>query len=242
MTLRLDLLRSPDSSLSRLDSRWKLAGIALAMAAVLALRNPLILTIAFAACLLLALVGQVSIRWLLRRLGEVTLFLSPFALLLPFLTTGDGHHWLAAAVRLYARGLSVITLALVLLSTSPLPATFKAAHALRFPTLLLHVVMLTYRYVFVLGQELRRMRTSLRVRGYRIRANAHTYRTIAHVAGTLFVRGYERAERVGQAMRCRGFDGRFRSLMEFRTRRADLVFFALVVGTATGLCVWDYAS
>jgi len=242
MTLRLDLLPSPDSPLYRFDSRWKLAGIAVAMAAVLALRNPRTLTIAFAACLLLAVFGQVPIRWLLRRLGEVALFLSPFAFLLPFLATGDGHDWLTVAVRVYAKGLSVVTLALVLLSTSTLPTIFKAAHALRFPTTLLHVVMLTYRYVFVLGQELRRMRIALRVRGYRVRANAHTYRTTAHTAGTLLVRGYERAERVSRAMRCRGFDGRFRSLIEFRTRREDLVFLALVVGTATSLCVWDYAS
>jgi cobalt/nickel transport system permease protein len=53
------------------------------------------------------------------------------------------------------------------------------------------------------------------------------------------VRSSERAERVGQAMRCRGFDGRFRALHEPRTEPADVLFFALVVGGAAGLLAWD---
>jgi cobalt/nickel transport system permease protein len=50
----------------------------------------------------------------------------------------------------------------------------------------------------------------------------------------------ERAERVGQAMRCRGFDGVYRSLAEFRTTSADLVFFLVLVGSATALWLWDF--
>ena len=102
-----------------------------------------------------------------------------------------------------------------MLATAPLEVTLKAAHALRVPGLLVQLALLSYRYLFVLGDELARLRVALRVRGYRHRANWHSYRTVGHVAGTLLVRGYERAERVGQAMRCRGFDGRFRSLTEF---------------------------
>jgi cobalt/nickel transport system permease protein len=41
------------------------------------------------------------------------------------------------------------------------------------------------------------------------------------------VRSHERAERVSQAMRCRGFDGRYRSLREVRTRGADVLIFAI---------------
>jgi len=99
--------------------------------------------------------------------------------------------------------------------------------------------MLTYRYIFVLATELARLRIALRVRGYRNRASRHSYRTVGHVGGTLLVRGYERAERVGQAMRCRGFDGRFRSLAEFRTTTADLSFFLVLVGAVAGLLLWE---
>ncbi len=84
------------------------------------------------------------------------------------------------------------------------------------------------------------MRIALRVRGYRNRANRHSYRTAGHVAGTLLVRGCERAERVGQAMRCRGFDGRFRSLTTFHTRPADVLAFGLITASAAALAAWDW--
>jgi cobalt/nickel transport system permease protein len=66
------------------------------------------------------------------------------------------------------------------------------------------------------------------VRGFRNRANAHSYRTVGQAAGTLLLHGYERAERVSHAMRCRGFDGRFRSLAAFRTRRVDVLTLMMV--------------
>jgi cobalt/nickel transport system permease protein len=100
-------------------------------------------------------------------------------------------------------------------------------------------MLLSYRYLFLLGEELGRLRVALRVRGYRNRMSLHSYRTVGHVTGVLLLRGHERAERVGQAMRCRGFDGRYRSLAEFRTRWTDVAFFALTVGAASALVLWD---
>ena len=120
--------------------------------------------------------------------------------------------------------------------------TAKAAHALRFPGTLVQVLMLTYRYIFVLSDEVRRMRIAFRVRGYRWRANGHTYRTTAHLAGTRLVHGQERAERVSHAMRCRGFDGRFRSMTTFSTCPADVLFFGCMVAAALGLWIWDWIS
>jgi cobalt/nickel transport system permease protein len=55
----------------------------------------------------------------------------------------------------------------------------------------------------------------------------------------LLVRGHERGERVGQAMRCRAFDGTFRSLTEFRTTLADIVSFALVSAYCSCLVAWE---
>ena len=52
----------------------------------------------------------------------------------------------------------------------------------------------------------------------------------------------QRGERVGQAMRCRGFDGRFRSLAEFRTRPADCLFFFLMAGGAAALLLVDFVQ
>src|SRR5262249_35852675 len=110
------------------------------------------------------------------------------------------------------------------------------------PGTLVHVVLLSYRYLFVLADELDRLRRALRVRGFRARPNRHSYRTVGHVVGTLLVRGVERAGGGAPAMRCRGFNGRFRSLADFRTRAADVGFFISMVVLAVGLVAWDVLS
>jgi cobalt/nickel transport system permease protein len=250
MTTTFDPLPCPDSPLRRLDPRWKLAALLLGTALVVAVRTLPPAGLALAAALVLAAVARLPWRWYLRRVAAVGLFVGLFTLPLPFLLSGPGPAWelgpvavsghgLRLALLVAGKALTVLTLMLVLLTSAPLEETLKAAHALRVPGLLVQLAVLTYRYVFVLAGELGRLRVALRVRGYRNRADRHSYRTVGHVAGALLVRGYERAERVGQAMRCRGFAGRFHALAEFRTTAADVAAFLVIVGCAAGLLAWD---
>jgi len=113
---------------------------------------------------------------------------------------------------------------------------------LHFPRLLVFLMLLAYRYVCLLGEEFARLRIAVRVRGFRNRTNLHSYRTIGQVAGTLLVRSYEHCERVGQAMRCRGFTGEYRSLQDFQTLWSDVLVFGLIVANAGGLVVWDWLA
>ena len=250
MTLAFDHLPCPDSPLRRLDPRWKLAALVPAALLVALLRGLPAAGAALAGALALAALARIPGRWLLGRLGAAALFLALFTLPLPLLLHDGGPAWelgplrlswygLRVSLLLTAKAVAILTLMLIILVSAPLDATLKAAHALRVPGLLIQLVTLTYRYVFLLADELGRLRVALRVRGYRNRMSRHSYRTVGHVAGTLLVRSYERAERVGQAMRCRGFDGRFRSLAEFRTAAADVLAFALIAGCSVGLLLWD---
>ncbi len=249
MTFSLSVLPSPDSPLRRLDPRWKLAGLVFAAVVAACLRHVGPAAVALFGALMLAVVGRLPARWLLTRLGAALLFFIPFVLSLPFLLRSretalsigpwDIPYGLGVAMLLCLKALAIVVLMLVILATAPLDATLKAAHALRFPGVLVHLGLMTYRYLFVLASELRRLRVALRVRGYRNRATRHSYRTAGHVAGTLLVRSVERAERVSQAMRCRGFDGRFRSLAHFQTRLPDILAFSLLTGSAAALFLWD---
>ncbi|HEY7327724.1 MAG TPA: cobalt ECF transporter T component CbiQ [Gemmataceae bacterium] len=237
--------------MSRLDPRWKLAALSLFASVAVALHTLRVAVASLAATLLLALLSRLPPRWFLQRLGAAALFFALFALPLPWLIGGEGPSWTIGPFRLSYQGIEsaflliakasiLVTLFLVVQATAPLETTFKAAHALHIPGLLVQLGLLTYRYVFVLADELRRLRIALRVRGYRNRVGRHSYRTAGHIAGTLLVRGYERAERVSQAMRCRGFDGHFRSLASFTTRPADVVTFLVIVASAAALAMWDW--
>lgn len=250
MTLALDALPCPDSPLRRLDARWKLAALLPVAIIVPTLQTLPGAAGALAGVVLLAILGRLPPRWAFARLGALALFLALFVVFLPIVVRDDGPAFVFGPVRLSGAGLriavllslkavTVVLLVLVLLVSAPLPDTLKAAHALRLPGLLVQLAALTYRYLFVLAGELARLRVALRVRGYRNQMTRHSYHTVGHVAGTLLVRGYERAERVGQAMRCRGFDGRYRSLTTFRATGRDVTAFALIVAAGGIILFYD---
>jgi cobalt/nickel transport system permease protein len=252
MTVGFDLPVCGPSFLQRMDARWKLAGVLLAalMLAFLRAWGPALG--AFAASLLFVALARVPLNWYLRRMAAATLMYALFLVWLPFdvqpshetLEIGFVTLSLTGLSRLFvlsANLISMVSLMLVMLATTPLDDTFKAARCLHLPRLLVLLMLLTYRYVFLLMEEFARLRTALRVRGFRNRANLHSYRTIGQVAGTLLIRSHERAERVGHAMACRGFDGEFRSLHDFHAAWPDVLAFTAIVGYAVGLLAWDWS-
>lgn len=222
------------SPIASLDARWRLGALFALVVACAFVRSLSGAALAFALALALAWLARVPPRWYLARLSVIGLLLAFFVVPVPLL---GGSFATAGAI--LARAIALFTLTCVLLVSAPIETTLKAARALRVPGLLVHLALLSYRYLFVLADELSRLRVALRSRGFRNRANLHSWRTAAAASGTLLVRGHDRAERVADAMRCRGFDGRFRSLEGFGTSRADVGAFVLALLLAGGLVALD---
>jgi cobalt/nickel transport system permease protein len=240
-----------DSPAARLDARWRLAGLAIFLAASAIARTVSIATLELAISLLLVFWARVPLQWCVERVGPVLLVLVPAAVLLPISWVSSpgsiqlGFFYFSPEMArlvalIFVKATALVLVLQVILVTAPLTTTLKAAHHLRVPGLIVQILMLSYRYVYVLGDELSRLRTALRVRGFRNRPSKHAYRTVGHLAGTLLVRGYERAERVGQAMTCRGYSGRFHALTQFRTAGTDIAFFVIFAGMSVGLTTLDW--
>ncbi|MFO0822657.1 MAG: energy-coupling factor transporter transmembrane component T [Gemmataceae bacterium] len=188
--------------------------------------------------------------WLRNRLALLAFAALPFLLVLPFTLDPSGPGWdvgplrlsehgIVAGATVFARCLGIGCFALVLIGTTPLHHTLAAAHKLKVPGLLVLLTGLAYRYAFLLGDELRRVRVALRTRGFRMKPDRHGYTTTGHVVGAVLVRGAERADRVTEAMRCRGFDGRFHTTTAFRTTFADIMAFVVCVAAIAALLVFD---
>lgn len=253
MSLTAEHLAPRDSVLSRRDPRWRLAAFGVAIVTTAALRQPGPSAGALAVALLLALVGRVPGRWYRARAGVLLVALVPFLIVVPFTVDRGERLWewrflhvtdagLAVAAALAMKTVALVTLALTLLATAPMHLTLAAAGRLGVPRLFVHLTQLTDRYVFLLLDEFNRLRVALRVRGFRNAMTGHAYRTVGQVTGTLLVRGADRADGVAQAMRCRGFAGRFRTMTAFRTASADVVMFVFAVGVWGGLVAWDVAG
>jgi cobalt/nickel transport system permease protein len=110
--------------------------------------------------------------------------------------------------------------AIVFAASTPFPDILVAMRAIRIPRLLVAVFGLMWRYLFVLVDEvLRLMRARLArsgqsaVAGYKPGGSLlWRARVAGGMAGNLFLRGFERSDRIYMAMLSRGYDGEVRTL------------------------------
>src|SRR5690348_13322036 len=107
MTLAFQHPPCPDSVLRRLDPRWKLAGILVALGVTAALRTLPASLLALVAALLLAGLARLPLRWYLGRLGALLVVLLLFAAPLPFLLHGDDWTWPATGMHFSLHGARV---------------------------------------------------------------------------------------------------------------------------------------
>ncbi len=113
-----------------------------------------------------------------------------------------------------------VQVAIVLAAATPFPELLAAMRALRIPRLLVAIIGLMWRYLFVLADEaLRLMRARAARSGHADVPGARPGGTLAWrarvtggMAGNLFLRSFDRAERIYAAMAARGYDGEVRLL------------------------------
>lgn len=118
--------------------------------------------------------------------------------------------------RITLKSISILLAMMSLLATMRVASLGQALGKLGLPPRLVQLLLLAYRYLFVLEQEYHRLYRAARIRNFSPRTNIHTYRTFAYLAAMLLVRAVHRAQRVHQAMVCRGFNGSFHSLQVYR--------------------------
>jgi cobalt/nickel transport system permease protein len=245
-----DAYRAEDSFWHRLDSRVKLV---LTLAFVLCVSlTPMgawpVYVLLLAVVLSASILAELGPAFVLRR-AWVAL---PFALAaLPLLVTVQGAPLLAIPVGPWLLAVSAaglerflsialkswlsVQMAILLTASTPLPDLLVALRALRLPKLLVAILGLMWRYLAVLGDEAMRMIRAREARsGSRNERSGGTLgwraRVTGAMAGTLFLRGYERSERIYDAMLARGYDGTIRSfpLRPVPSRQRLLLLLALL--------------
>lgn len=137
---------------------------------------------------------------------------------------------------------NAIVLALIaMVATMPVAVLGQALDRLHIPEKLVHLLLITYRYIFVIESEYHQLLRAARIRSFTPRTDLHTYKTYAYLLGMLFVRAAARGERVHQAMICRGFNGKFLCLYNFAIKQGDLVWMLVMATGLIGLGVLEWA-
>ncbi len=236
-----------DSYLHRLDPRLRVVTAAAFSCTVAVFDAFPALATACGTALALLLLSGLEIRAALRRLAVVMGFLLLLWLVLPLTFEGAvaaglgpvNLYWpgITLAAQISLKSTAIIAAFTALAATMPISTLGQALARLRVPAKLVYLLLMCYRYIFVIEKEYHRLHTAMKIRGFRPRTRLHTYRSYAYLVGMLFVRAAARAERVHQAMNCRGFNGRFHSLAVFPPHPANR-WFAVAAGSVMVVLLW----
>ena len=252
----LDQYSEGNSLIHRLDPRTKLiTTLAFILVVVLtpASQWPAF-ALYFVMVATLIIISRVPILYVLKRSLVIIPFVVLIAIFIPFFKEGEvagsyniwfwevtvTHSGIQVFLNILAKAwLSILSL-ILLTATTRFSHLLKGMEQLRLPRIMVMILSFMYRYIFVLVDEVMRMkqaRDSRNLGGGRLRQ----IRTVGNMIGTLFIRSYERGERVYAAMMARGFDGQTRTLEKPVFGQRDLLFvviLGLVLASAIVLNLW----
>lgn len=244
-----------DSLFHRWDVRCKILTVLLYSFAVASLKHIGPALIAVLISLGVLLMARVSFGKVLLRLLALSGFLGMLLVVMPFTVpthAGDTlvifgrMDWLGFNMRgfllaatISAKAVAVALLMEPLLTTAPLPVTLHGLSRLGLPKMAGQMVLLSYRYVHVFLQEARRMASGMQVRGFRKRTDMETLKSVANFLGMLFVRSFERTERVFDAMRARGYEGTFPDPVNLSLKTRDVLLAVVWIMVGGILIAYD---
>ena len=217
------LHRPGDSPVHRLPAEVKVVAAVLGVVFVVATPREAFWVFAGHLAVLAAIwvVARIPPGWIATR----ALIEAPFvvlAVLLPFTGEGPRVEWLGLSLsepgllgawNILVKGTLGVLTSLTLAATTSMPDLLVGLQRLRAPAIVVTIATLMLRYVDVIAAEARRMRLARIARGHDPRFLWQVGAT-ARGVGSLFVRSYERGERVHLAMLSRGWSGRMPRLTD----------------------------
>ena len=250
---QLNSVRSPTSPcpwtspVHRLAPEAKLLGLLGFVVTVAITPRQWVLALAVDAAVLLGVlvVARLTPRVVLGRLAAILPFVA-FAFLFPFI--GDGETISILEISLSIDGLwaswNVLAKAtlggaasIAVTATTPIPELLTGLSRLRVPAAVVAIIGFMFRYLDLMVDEFGRMRRAMAARAHNPRWLWQN-RPLASSAGALFVRTYERGERIHDAMAARGFNGTMPTFSEAATTRNDwLLAAAPTVAAVVGLAI-----
>lgn len=249
MPLDIDRFAHLDSSIQRWDPRVKIASLGIFVFCVAVLKTLPVALLALAAAIVFVRITGLPFDFVVGGLKWVLLFLIPFFGIMPFTYPGPpafsvlgmDFAWEGArlATLIVTKAVAIVLTAYAIFGSARFDVSMIALQRLKCPTVFVQMLLFTYRYIFVLIEEMRRMSTAMRVRGFVMGTNLYTLKVVGNFVGSLLVRSFERTERVYKAMLSKGYEGEFHTLVEFKTKNTDFAKAALVLGAAAVLVALD---
>lgn len=184
-----------------------------------------------------------------KRIKTVVWFLLILWLFLPITFDGDiiysfyflniSAQGIILSAKITIKSITILLVFACLIATMTVASFGHGLHRLHLPDKLIFLLLMSYRYIAVIENEYQRLLRAAKFRGFKPGTNLHSYKTFAYLAGMLFVRASLRAERVYQAMLCRGFENKFHTLDIYPSLKRNYFFLFCISIVSAGLVVCE---
>lgn len=240
------LYRHGRSPVHALPPHTKLVAVLCFVVVVVSTPREAMWAFAVYALLLAAVAGAARVPpgFLLKRMAIEIPFVA-FAFLMPFVVPGEQTTVLGVSLsvpglwdawNVLAKGTLGVAASVLLAATTELRALLLGLQRLKLPPLLVQIASFMIRYGDVITDEMRRMSVARRSRGFEARGVRH-WGVLAKSAGALFIRSYERGERVHLAMVSRGYAGTMPLIDQSTATRAQWGRAAALPVSALAVCL-----
>ena len=245
MKLGIDEYAHLNSPLHRWDPRYKFIGLMALIFTFSFIQDLRMIPAMIVVTSVVYAVSGLPASFMVTRLRYPSVFLLVVILLLPFVS-GETvlislgpfdlrQEGLVDVLLIATRFLCILTVGLVLFGTAPFFTTIRSMRAMGLPAILTDIALLSFRYIGDIGDDLQRMETSMKLRGFHDRRFSwHGLSVLAWLGGSILVRSYEQSEWVYKAMILRGYGQNIHYEDEFRASSRDKVILSIIFLIAAG--------
>jgi len=238
-----------NSFIHKLDPKTRIIAVIILSFAAALCDNLMIAVLYFIVSIVLTGLARLNIKDVFQRVKPVFLFLLMIWILLPITFEGEiiyNLYWLEISkvgiilcCKITIKSIAIVLFFTTLVATMTIASLGNALHKLYVPDKMIFLLLMSYRYIAVIEDEYKRLLRAAKFRGFKPKTNIHSYKTFAYLAGMLFVRASLRAQRVHQAMLCRGFNKKFYTLDVYNADRSNYIFLIGVLVTGISLVVLE---
>jgi cobalt/nickel transport system permease protein len=238
------------SLIHKLDPKIRIvAALVLSISAALCDNLYIVMIYLFISIVLITM-GRLNLIDVVKRLKPLLWFLLMIWVIIPLTFKGDivyQYLWfkitdagLLMCCKITIKSITILLIFTALIATMTVASLGNGMHKLNVPDKMVFLFLMSYRYISVIEEEYKRLLRAAKFRGFQPRTNLHSYKTFAYLAGMLFVRASLRAQRVYQAMLCRGFNQKFHTLDVYLPNRLNSIFLIGIFAASIGLVITEF--
>jgi cobalt/nickel transport system permease protein len=192
--------------------------------------------------ILIALISGVPLLHYFTKLIKIYSMVLLVFIFIPFFPSGPENYYLLGKLKIYPSGLNkfiqiniktilIIFISIILTTTTDFMRLLKGLEKLKVPQVTLTILSFMYRFIFLIIDEIERMMMAFRSRYIKL-SYLNKIRIFTKQIGVLFLRTYQRGERIYQAMESRGFYGKIYIMDDLFWQKKDnylLIVFILLL-------------